>query len=185
MLGQMHEGTTSAFMVFGRGRAADVQFHVGEHSPVCALPRTWGSQCQLARSCFFPLRTFPQSGEAVPVQSQVQATGSWQAFAAKDGEGMRLATGGEAMESASSSRRRGESPSTLAVPARGKDRRLTAKEHAAANDRSADHRCVYAEMLAARDEAGPFLARALARRRADEAGGFKTPTAANFEGKHY
>ena len=52
-----------------------------------------------------------------------------------------------------------------AVPVRGKDRRLAAKERAAANDRSADHRCVYAEMLAARDEAGPFLARARVRRR--------------------
>ena len=69
------------------------------------------------------------------------------------------------MESARRLLRRGESHSTFAVPARRKDRRLAAKEGAAANDRSADHRCVYAEMLAARDEAGPFLARALARRR--------------------
>ena len=69
------------------------------------------------------------------------------------------------MESAKRSLRTGEAPSTFAVPARGKDRRLAAKERAAANDRSADHRCVYAGLLAARDEAGPFLARALARRR--------------------
>ena len=78
---------------------------------------------------------------------------------------MRLANGGETVESANRSQRRGESPSTFAVPARGKDRTLAANERAAASDTSADHRCVYAEMLAARDEAGPFLARALARRR--------------------
>ena len=69
------------------------------------------------------------------------------------------------MKSANKSPRRGEFPSTFAVPARGKDRRLAAKERPAANDRSADQRCVYAEILAAREKAGPFLARALARRR--------------------
>ena len=44
------------------------------------------------------------------------------------------------MESARRSVRRGGSPSTFAVPAKAKDRRLAAKERAAANDRSADHR---------------------------------------------
>ena len=79
------------------------------------------------------------------------------------GYGARLVTGGAAMEPASQSRR-GEHLPTSAVPAKGKLRRLAAKESAAANER-ADHRCVCPRTLAAREQAKPFLAQVLARRR--------------------
>ena len=48
----------------------------------------------------------------------------------------------------------GNSPSTLAVPVRGRDSRLAAKERAAAKERSADQRRVKAEMAAAREGGG-------------------------------
>ena len=44
----------------------------------------------------------------------------------------------------------GSSPSTFAEPVRGSDRRLAAKEHAAAKNRSANHRRVNVEMQSGR-----------------------------------
>ena len=56
----------------------------------------------------------------------------------------RLASGGGGGESARMSLKGGNSPSTLAVPVRGRDSRLAAKERAAAKERSADQRRVKA-----------------------------------------
>ena len=64
-----------------------------------------------------------------------------------------------AQESASKSLKRGESSLALLVPAEGKNNRLAAKECTAANDRRANPRRAYAQMLASNEEAGPFLAR--------------------------
>ena len=61
----------------------------------------------------------------------------------------RLARGGSEAESASMSLNGGSSPSIFPAPVRGNDGRLAAKEHAAAKDKSADHRRVNAEMVAA------------------------------------
>ena len=59
----------------------------------------------------------------------------------------------------------GCSPSTWAVPVRGKNNRLAAKERVAAKERSADHRRVKAEMAAAREGGGTDRARHLASNR--------------------
>ena len=55
-------------------------------------------------------------------------------------QGIRLARGGDWEESARMSLSNEASPSTLAVPERGKTRRLAAKALAAANDSKADQR---------------------------------------------
>ena len=77
----------------------------------------------------------------------------------------RLASGGGGGESARMSLKGGNSPSTLAVPVRGRDSRLAAKERAAAKERSADQRRVKAEMAAAREGGGADRARHLASKR--------------------
>ena len=94
-------------------------------------------------SRFFLPRTFTvrRSG---PSAEPSAGTGSRQAFAAK-ACGWQMVEK-QCMDPASRSLRRGESPPTFTVPAKGKARRLAAKEHAAANDKNADHRCVYAEL---------------------------------------
>ena len=77
----------------------------------------------------------------------------------------RLASGGGGGESARMSLKGGNSPSTLAVPVRGRDSRLAAKERAAAKERSADQRRAKAEMAAAREGGGADRARHLASKR--------------------
>ena len=74
--------------------------------------------------------------------------------AARAAHTRRLARGGSEAESASMSLNGGSSPSTFAVPVSGSDRRLAAKERAAAKDKSADHRRVNAEMAAALEGGG-------------------------------
>eukprot|EP00439_Symbiodinium_sp_Y106_P041772 s2421_g5.t1 len=59
--------------------------------------------------------------------------------------------------------RGGDSPSTLAVPPTGKERRLATKVRAAAKEIKTDQREVKAEMLGPREEAGAARARAPAR----------------------
>ena len=74
--------------------------------------------------------------------------------AARAAHARRLARGGSEAESASMSLNGGSSPSTFAVPVSGSDRRLAAKERAAAKYKSADHRRVNAEMAAALEGGG-------------------------------
>ena len=76
---------------------------------------------------------------------------------------MRLARGGSRDDSARMSLSSGGSPSTLAVPRRGRERRLAAKARAAAKESRADQRAVKAEMLGPREEAGTALERRRAR----------------------
>ena len=68
-------------------------------------------------------------------------------------------------ELARMSLRGGNSPSTLAVPVRGNDSKLAAKERAAGKERSADQRGVQADMAAAREGGGADRARHLASKR--------------------
>ena len=56
----------------------------------------------------------------------------------------------------------GDSPSTLAVPPRGKERRLVAKARAAAKESKADQRKAKAEMVGPREEAGGSLTKVAA-----------------------
>ena len=74
----------------------------------------------------------------------------------------------------------GNSPSTLAVPVRGRDSRLAAKERAAAKERSADQRRVKAEMAAAR-EGRRRRPRTAPGQQADKGSGRGTPTPTNLE----
>ena len=57
----------------------------------------------------------------------------------------------------------GDSLSTLAVPPKGKERRLVAKARAAAKEIKADQRKAKAEMVGPREEAGAARARRRAR----------------------
>ena len=61
--------------------------------------------------------------------------------------------------------RGGTSTSTLAVPVRGEDNRLAAKERAAAKERRANQRRVKTEMAAAREGGGTHRARHFASKR--------------------
>ena len=70
---------------------------------------------------------------------------------------MRLANGGSGV--CKQITEEGEFPLALVLPAEGKNNSLAAKECTAANDRRANPRRAYAEMLASNEEAGPFLAR--------------------------
>ena len=71
----------------------------------------------------------------------------------------RLAMGGGMAESTRTSLRAGGSPSTLAAPPSGSDRRLAAKVRAAAKEMGDDQRSVKAEVAAARQVAGTARAR--------------------------
>ena len=77
--------------------------------------------------------------------------------------GTRMARGGSRAESARTSLRSDTSRSRLAVPAKGKHRRLAAKERAAAKESNADHRDAKAEMLGPRMTAATARARERAR----------------------
>ena len=79
--------------------------------------------------------------------------------------GRRLAMGGGMAESTRTSLRSGGSPSTLAVPPSGSDRRLAAKVRAAAKEMRDDQRSVKAEVAAARQVAGTARARQRASKR--------------------
>ena len=94
---------------------------------------------------------------------------------------MRLSRGGSREDSARMSLSSGGSPSTLAVPPRGKERRLAAKARAAVKESGADHRAVKAEMLGPRAEAGAALERAEAREKSDKGGSFSAPAATELE----
>ena len=71
---------------------------------------------------------------------------------------------------------RGDSPSTFAVPEMGRERRLAAKERAAAKARSADQRSANAEAHAARDGSGPASSK-----QPDKQGGLAAPAPANLK----
>ena len=73
----------------------------------------------------------------------------------------------------------GGSPSTLAVPPRGRERRLAAKARAAAKQSRADKRAVKAEMLGPREEAGTALERR--RAKSDKGGSFSAPAATELK----
>ena len=90
----------------------------------------------------------------------------------------RLEMGGGSAESARRSLRRGASPSTLAVAASGKERRLAAKDRAAAKASSADHRRESADVTVARVATGAARARDRASSRTNSAacGDHRPPT---------
>ena len=89
--------------------------------------------------------------------------------AARPVYGMRLAKGGCSAESAKTSLSSGVSPSTLAVPDSGSERRLAAKDCAAAMASCADQRDANAAMHAARCAGGAARARLRARSRTNSA----------------
>ena len=93
-------------------------------------------------------------GPSVGLRAGRQQTTGRLPGAARAAHTRRLARGGSETESASMSLNGGSSPSTFAVPVSGSDRRLAAKERAAAKDKSADHRRVNAEMAAALEGGG-------------------------------
>ena len=93
-------------------------------------------------------------GPSVGLRAGRQQTTGRLPGAARAAHTRRLARGGSEAESASMSLNGGSSPSTFAVPVSGSDRRLAAKERAAAKDKSADHRRVNAEMAAALEGGG-------------------------------
>ena len=92
----------------------------------------------------------------------------------------RLARAGLSDEFARMALRSGASPSRLEVPARGKARRLAAKDLAAAKARIADHRSAKADVLAARDRS-PGTA---AGEQADERCCLGAPPTADFNAEN-
>ena len=73
----------------------------------------------------------------------------------------------------------GGSPSTLAVPPKGRERRLAAKARAAAKESRADQRAAKAETGTAGGSRGG--ARAEAREKSDKGGSFSAPAATELE----